>query len=76
MQYILTEEEMQNLVKKRELDDAKNALDQARQMIFTDEQCKEHLSHAFGYCCDCPIGKIKDSDTRDAICTKHKYWPK
>jgi hypothetical protein len=76
MQYILTEEEMQGFVKKQTLDDTKAALEKARQMIFTDEQCKEHLSESFGYCCDCPIGKIKDRNIRDAICTEHKYWPK
>ena len=71
MQYLLTAAEYDALTPITGLQERNEALEVARNMIVSDESCKE--TH---YCSDCPIGQIEDRSIRDHICIRHKKWPK
>ncbi len=71
MQYILTQEEKDALTPVKGLQERNEALEVARKIIVSDDEClKIH------YCCDCPIGIIPDQVARNHICLRAKHWPK
>ena len=71
MQYILTQGEYDALTPVKQLQERNEALEVARQLIVTDEQCQK-----IHYCCDCPIGQIESREIRNHICVRPKHWPK
>ena len=71
MQYMLTQAEYDALTPVKGLQERNEALEIARKLIVTDEQCFE-----IHYCCDCPIGQIENSTIRSHICIRPKHWPK
>ena len=71
MQYLLTISEYDALTPVKRLQARNEALEVARKLIVSDEQCEELY-----YCVDCPIGKIEDQTVRNHICIRPKHWPK
>lgn len=84
MQYILTIAEYDSLTPVKRLQARNEALEAARKMIVSDEECGN-----IHYCTDCPIGQYytapKDGEpayneqrrkVMDHICIRPKHWPK
>lgn len=71
MQYLLTWAELDALTPVKGLQERKEALELARQLIVSNHQCEN--TH---YCSDCPIGQLANDIARDHICIRAKHWPK
>lgn len=71
MQYLLTQQEYDALTPVKGLQERNEALEVARRMIVSDEQCQKTY-----YCTQCPIGQIEDRQIRNHICIRPKNWPK
>ena len=56
MQYILTEEEYNNLVSKSKVEELKSKIERLNQKVleYSKYTCR-HEVRVFGYCDDCPI---------------------
>jgi hypothetical protein len=68
MQYILTEEEIKNLVPKQELIDAKEQLIAVVDAFRSTDFCIQHKYGENCYCDDCPISSL------NIKCTEGKHW--
>lgn len=71
MQYILTQPEYDALTPVKRLQERNEALEVARRLIVSDDECKKMY-----YCSDCKIGQIEDRSVRERICTRQKNWAK
>lgn len=71
MQYLLTQAEYDSLTPVERLQERNEALEVARRIIISDEEC--YNTH---YCNDCKIGGIEDQVTRNHLCVKRKNWAK
>lgn len=69
MQYILTQSEYDALTPVKLLQERNEALEVARILLVSDEQCKNNY-----YCSECVIGQIPDQKVRNHICIKPKRW--
>jgi len=73
MQYILKQSEYDALTPVKRLQERNEALEVARKLIISDEDCKGMM-----YCCGCPIGKLlsEDHESMNLICVKQKRYGK
>lgn len=60
MQYILTQEEMDNLVPKKQVEDRDKALSMLRDMVLkgVSVKCWRDEPHHYGYCDKCPLAPL------------------
>lgn len=83
MQYLLTQEERDNLVSKKHYKRALEALELARILIISQAKVKvsdnlwRTLECGSDYCSNCPIGSLEDDYLmRSMICNKNKKYGK
>ena len=77
MQYLLTKEELDDLVPRAELLNAQVAIEWFHVTLIGDK-CIHHPDFTgFGYCNEhCPIGKLREYRKREELCPKTKQWGK
>ena len=79
MQYILTQEERDNLVDKGDLILANCAIDTLRRMAVPEGKCV-HDHKGPEYCDDCPLSDIGSNHVRrelsKAMCKLNRYYSK
>lgn len=87
MKYLLDEDEMADLVKRKELVERDKALEEARKAILGSTKCRNTPSTVAGYgarwpgihggyCNDCPVFKVYGHGGIDIGCKLSKEWAK
>lgn len=75
MQFLLTQEEFSNLVKREEVEKRDYALDKMRVLLLSAKgfvciHDKKRMDGHRGYCDECPVADIREA------CSKPKNWSK
>jgi len=70
VQYILTQEELDARVPRKELEETQKEIQQVAGLLEKQVGCWRLTASRHGYCDDCPLGKLR------RICTKSREWSK